>query len=180
MAGKAKFKLFIATSLDGFIAREDGSVDWLDNLPNPRKIDHGYSAFYASVDRVLMGRKTYEEVLGFGLGWPYADRETHIITSRESYPLKTPKTSLLTTLDHRALEALRTGSQKDIWVVGGGGLIRSMLQMGAIDVMTLCIIPILLGKGIRLFRKPVPETQYEFEGAEPFETGIVNLTYRKK
>jgi dihydrofolate reductase len=78
------------------------------------------------------------------------------------------------------IEKLKIESQKNIWLVGGGELITQFLNEKAIDEMTLCMIPILLGKGIQLFPNNPDETKFEFVGSQAFETGIVNLTYRKK
>jgi len=78
----SSIKLYIATTIDGFIAREDGSLDWLEELPNPNQINYGYTDFYATVDKVAIGRKIYEEVLGFGVNWPYEDCKTYVITTQ--------------------------------------------------------------------------------------------------
>lgn len=86
-----KTKLFIATSIDGYIARKDGTLDWLDAIPNPDQLDYGYYAFYETVDTILMGRKTYEEVLGFGVDWPYPDCKTYVVSSNP-VDLKTENT----------------------------------------------------------------------------------------
>lgn len=80
-----RIKLYIATSLDGFIAREDGSIDWLTEYENSPATDYGYSEFYASIGTVLMGRKTYEQVLGFG-DWPYGEKNVYVFT-RQKEPL---------------------------------------------------------------------------------------------
>jgi dihydrofolate reductase len=173
-------KLFIATTIDGFIARKNHSLDWLFELPNPGGIDHGYNAFIADIDLIIMGRKTYEEVLGFGVGWPYENCTTLVVTSDPDYAVKTPDTRLLSEISADIIRKLRSESVKNIWLVGGGMLITRFLDEGAIDEMTLNIIPILLGQGIRLFPGEPAETKFEFIQAETFETGVVNLTYRRR
>ena len=75
-----KLKLYIAASLDGYIARPDGSLDWLEGLPNPKKIDYGYQKFYQSIDMVILGRVTYEEILGFGVDWPYGGCKAWVVS----------------------------------------------------------------------------------------------------
>ncbi len=175
-----KTKLYIATTLDGFIAREDGSLDWLDELPNPNQIDYGYGEFYATIDTVVMGRKTYEEVLGFGVDWPYADCKTYIITSKSDYQTKTENSEVISQLTSETIESIKAESKKDIWVVGGGKVITALLNHGQIDEMMLCLIPTILGKGIRLFPDSPAETKFDLINAETFETGAVILTYRKK
>ncbi|NBC08920.1 MAG: hypothetical protein GVY26_17145 [Bacteroidetes bacterium] len=92
-------KLYIATSIDGYIARPNNQLDWLAKLPNLDKTDYGYQDFYAGIDTVVMGRKTYEEVLGFDVDWPYAECTTYVATTRKDYVLSTPNTELLPLLN---------------------------------------------------------------------------------
>jgi dihydrofolate reductase len=175
-----KIKLYIATTLDGFIAREDGSLDWLMSLSNPKEIDHGYEAFFETIDIVVMGRKTYEEVLGFGVEWPYGSCKTYVLSSDPEYSDKTPQTQVLTELNAKQIAMFREKSQKNIWVIGGGEVITRFLNLGAIDEMILSVIPIILGKGIPLFPAEPKETSFSLVGAEAFETGVVNLSYVRK
>lgn len=174
-----KIKLFIATSLDGFIARENGSLDWLLELPNPTQLDHGYNDFMKDIDLIIMGRKTYDEVLGFGIEWPYSNCKTYVVTKDENYEVKTVHTFLLHKINGTIINELKAESRKNIWLVGGGELITQFLNENAIDDITLCMIPIILGKGIRLFPDQPKETNFEFVGNIAFETGIVNITYKK-
>lgn len=173
-----KCKLFIAASIDGYIAREDGSLDWLDAVPNPDQLDYGYHAFYDSVDTIIMGRKTYEEVLGFGVDWPYPDCKTYILSSRE-VEIKTENTFLINESLDAMVKEWHKEPGKDIWVVGGGELITSMINLGLIDEMLLTITPVILGSGIPLFPNSPQETKFELIKTESFDTGFVNLTYKK-
>jgi dihydrofolate reductase len=175
-----KIKLFIATTLDGFIARENGSLDWLFELPNPNQIDHGYTNFMKEIDIIIMGRKTYDEVLGFDIEWPYSNCITYIVTKDENYNVKTANSQLLHQINQQVIQKLISESKQNIWLVGGGELITQFLNEKAIDEITLCMIPIILGKGIQLFPGKPDETKFEFVSSEAFETGIVNLSYRKK
>lgn len=172
-----KVKLFIAASIDGYIARPDGSLDWLDRVPNPDQLDFGYYAFYDSVDTLLIGRKTYEEVLGFGVDWPYPDSKTYIISNRD-VEIKTENTFQLNEPLKQQIEKLRAEDGKDIWVVGGGVLISGVLDLELIDEMLITIAPVILGEGIPLFPNKPKETQFELTKAESFPTGFVNLTYK--
>ena len=173
-----KCKLFIAASLDGYIAREDGSLDWLDTIPNPDQLDHGYYPFYDSIDTILMGRKTYEEVLGFGVDWPYPDCKTYILSSKE-VAIKTENTFLINDPLKDKIHEWVNEDGKDIWVCGGGQLISSMLDLGLIDEMLISITPVILGAGIPLFPNSPKETKLKLIKSESFDTGFVNLTYRK-
>ena len=176
----SKIQLYIASSLDGFIAREDGSLDWLVNIENPDQVDHGYNQFIRDIDLVIMGRKTYEEVLGFDVEWPYSDCQTYVVTAKPEYEVRTPATKLLSFINKSSIQKLKSESRKNIWLVGGGKLISGFLNESAIDEMILSMVPVILGKGIRLFPDETLETKFELLNSESFETGIVNLTYRKK
>jgi len=175
-----KIKLFIAATIDGFIARENGSLDWLFSLPNPNNIDHGYNAFIDSIDVIIMGSKTYDEVLGFGVEWPYKDQKTYILTSNKSYKIKTENTFIVDSIDINLIEKLKHESQKNIWLLGGGNVITQFLNLGAIDEMTISIIPIILGRGLSLFPNHPSEANFELGSSVVFETGVVNLMYKKK
>jgi len=173
-------KLYIATSIDGFIARENGALDWLTALPNPNQIDHGYAAFYQTIDTVIMGRTTYEEILGFGVDWPYPDCQTYVLTSDPNYQVNTESTAILNEPDAEQILQIKSASKRDLWVVGGGKVITAMMNDRLIDEMILSVIPIVLGRGIRLLPDHPRETLFTLTHSESFETGVVNLTYTKK
>ncbi|MDP4269244.1 MAG: dihydrofolate reductase family protein [Bacteroidota bacterium] len=175
-----QIQLFIAQSIDGYIAREDGSLDWLLGLPNPKRIDHGYNELINGVDTIIMGRKTYEELLALVEEWPYPNYKTYVVTGDQEYRVKTEQTFPLYQIDRETIENLKSESTKNIWLVGGGTLITQFLNLDAIDEMTLSIIPVILGKGIRLFSDSPKETPYTLIKLESFETGVVNLVYRNK
>lgn len=176
----AEIKLYIATTIDGYIAREDGSLDWLYALPNPNQIDHGYSGFFETIDTVIMGRTTYETILGFGVEWPYSNCISYVITSKENYQAKTPNTKVLNNLSIENLDKIKADSKKHIWLIGGGKVITEFINFDQIDEMILCMIPTILGTGIRLFPDKPKETLFQLTKSESFKTGIINLTYRKK
>ena len=174
-----QIQLFIAQTIDGFIAREDGSLDWLLGLPNPNQIDHGYNELINGVDMIIMGRKTYEELLALVEEWPYPNYKTYVVTGDQEYRVTTEQTFLLHQIDRETIEKLKSESTKNIWLVGGGMLITQFLNLDAIDEMTLSVIPVILGKGIRLFPNVPKETTFTLIKSESFETGVVNLVYRK-
>jgi dihydrofolate reductase len=165
--------LYVATSLDGFIARSDGAVDWLFTDG-----EYGYSAFYESVDALVMGSRTYEQVLTFG-PWPYPGKPTYVFTRRA---LKTGREDVVfvsgepaDVLDHLAGRGLDR-----IWLVGGAGLVASFRDAGLIDEYILSIHPILLGDGIPLFSAPAPEEGLEFVGSEAYASGLLQVCYRRR
>ena len=154
-------------------------MDWLDAIPHPEGVDYGYAAFYSSIDTVLIGRKTYEEVMDFDVEWPYPDCNTYVITSNPDLKIKTPKTEIITDNFTQHLTILKTSKGKDIWVIGGGKLITACLNLDYIDEMTLSLIPVILGEGIPLFPDKPIETQFDLINHQTFENSVVNLTYIK-
>jgi dihydrofolate reductase len=176
----SKVKLFIAASLDGKIARPDGSVSWLEEYPNPEGLDYGYTDFYASIGTVVMGRKTYEEILGYDVPWPYPDAQTYVVTSNADLAISSPKTKLLHKIDEADVRRLASETEGDLWLVGGGEIISAFLKAGLVDEITLTVIPRILGAGIPLFPDGCPETHFNVKSAEAFSSGFVNLVYTPK
>ncbi len=185
----AEIKLFIATTIDGFIAREDGSLDWLPgsdpNAPEAEgaselsENDGGYGEFISTIDIVVLGRKTYEEVLGFGVDWPYGNCKSYVATSDKNYKTSTHNTFTLNKIDPVTIDELKTESKLNVWVVGGGQLITEFLNHDAIDEMTISVFSTILGTGIRLFPNNPKETSFTLVKTKHFDTGFVNLTYKK-
>jgi dihydrofolate reductase len=172
-------KLYIATTIDGYIAKPDGNLDWLTSLPEPESGDYGYQDLLNSIESIIMGRITYEEVLGFGIEWPYNDFKTYIVTNDSKYMVKTPETFVLNADFKDSVTDMKSKAEKDIWLVGGGKLISAFLENNLIDQMILTIVPKILGEGIRLFPGRTKESDWTLTEVKPFNTGLVNLTYEK-
>jgi dihydrofolate reductase len=170
-------KLYIASSLDGFIARKDGTLDWLTDLSDPGGSDHGYAEFYETIDTVIMGRKTYEEVVGFDVDWPYGDSETYVVSRSPGQKIKTDNTRLVSGEIVETLSAMKKSEGKDIWLVGGGELVSLCMQHQLVDEIILSIAPIILGDGIQLFPEITSEVKLTLEAVKTFSSGIVTLTY---
>ncbi|MEN9445045.1 MAG: hypothetical protein RIS47_1936 [Bacteroidota bacterium] len=175
-----KLKLFIASSLDGYIARPNNSLDWLDEMENPNQIDHGYLSFLKEIDTLIMGRTTYEVVLGFGIDWPYLDQESFIASKQDTYEIKTPKTSVVKGELVSFVKNLKKGRGKNIWLVGGGELISELINARLVDEMIISVVPRIIGGGIRLFAGNPRDTLWELKSAVTYPTGVVNLTYKLK
>lgn len=175
----SKIKLYIASSIDGYIARENHSLDWLHALPNPENLDYGYNDFINGIDTVILGRKTYDEIMGFGVEWPYGNCNTYIVTNDKNYNPQTSKTFLLNDISKKSVDQIKWESEKDIWIVGGGKLISQLLNLEVIDEMYICIIPIILGSGIPLFPNKPKETKFRLVKTEDYNTGAVMLSYQK-
>ncbi|HBN9972192.1 TPA: dihydrofolate reductase [Pseudomonas aeruginosa] len=165
---------YVATSLDGFIARPDGSVDWLDRFAVGGN-DHGYNGFYQGIDGLLMGRGTYDIVRGFG-DWPYPGKPCQVLT-------RNPRESAVEGVELRhgtPQEGLaRLGEQgcRRVWLAGGGSLAGSCLAAGLLDEVIVSVIPQLLGAGIPLFAGGC-ERRLQLLEQHGYNSGIVQMRYQ--
>lgn len=166
------FHCHIAVSLDGMIARTDGSFDWLEGHPPDA---FGFDDFLARVDAIVMGRATYDVVRGFH-PWPYPGKPVFVVTSR---PLPDPPPGVeAASPDLPALvQAIEARGHALVWVEGGGQLIRGMLRIGRLDVLEMALIPIVLGRGIPLFPPGTPAAGLHLRHAAPKPGGAVHLIY---
>ena len=162
--------MFIATSLDGFIAERDGGVDWLftDN-------DYGYTSFFDSIETLIIGRRTYEQVLGFG-EWPYGEKPTYVFT-RGVPGGDHPHVEFVSSEAGPLVEKLRHRSSGDIWLVGGAALVSVFRELHLIDEYILSVHPVLLGDGIPLFERPQPRESLRLREELSFGSGLVQLRY---
>lgn len=169
----SRVRLYVATSLDGFIADREGSVDWLDAY-DPRR--YGYDAFMAEVGAVIMGRRTYEFVRAMRDDWPYAGKRALVLSSRTLVGV--PDGVLPTARGMAgAIQSARGWTTKDIWIVGGAIAMQSALDGGHVDVIETFIVPVLLGRGLPLIADLAHRQELSFEGIETFQDGVVKLTY---
>jgi dihydrofolate reductase len=176
---KPRVKLYIACSLDGFIAREDGSIDWLTEYENNPETDYGYSEFYASIGTVLMGRKTYEQVLSFG-DWPYAEKRTCVFTGQKE-PLRREKgVEFVSGNVGEFMRRLKENTDENIWLVGGSQLIKAFLEEDLVEDLIVFIVPIILGGGIPLFDRLGKEIKLRTGNVEMYENGLVGVKYNLK
>jgi dihydrofolate reductase len=167
--------LYIATSLDGYIARADGGIDWLDAVQRP-DTDYGYHAFYDTIEAVLLGRKTYELAESFG-EWPYPGKPSYVFTRQRL--TSTRNDVFFTAAEPAALvRELNDRGLKRLWLVGGGELVAAFQRERLIDEYIVSIIPVSLGNGIPLFPPPGQELPLELTGCERFPSGLVQLRYQ--
>lgn len=147
-----KVVLYVAASLDGYIATPDHGVKWLETLENPDGTDYGYKDFIEGVDTIVMGRKSYEIVRGFDIEWPYANKQVYVISRQQDFALDTPNTELIKGDLVEALEKIKyVWGDKNIWLIGGGLATRSLLEHQCVEEIMLFTAPVLLGEGVRLF-----------------------------
>lgn len=173
-----KVSAFIAASLDGFIARDDGSIDWLEENPLPGE-DFGYADFFASIDVLVMGRKTFETVLGFG-EWPYTSKKV-VVLSRTLTTEQIPDNNKLEVEIYSGslanlLAMLEKAGYRHIYA-DGGQVICGFIREGLLDELILTHIPVLLGRGIPLFSNLPGNIKLNHVSTKTYPNGYVQLRY---
>jgi dihydrofolate reductase len=176
---RARCSVFIATSLDGFISRPDGGINWLDeaNKLVPPGEDCGYKAFIETIDVLLMGRNTFDLAIGFP-EWPYRC-EVVVLTHR---PLDLPEhlraqVSVSAEAPRELVQRLSREGKKRLYI-DGGKTIQGFLAEGLIDDLTITVIPILLGSGRPLFGALPADRKLALESSKAYDFGFVQSTYR--
>ena len=172
--------VYIATSIDGYIADKNGSVDWLHEIDNPTQDDMGFSQHMASVDALVMGRNTLDIVLSFGIEWPY-DKPVFVLSRRFTCVPDglEGKVFLLNTDVESAVTQLRKQGFKNLYI-DGGNVIQQFLTADLIDEMVISTIPILLGDGIKLFSQLPVALTFDLVDVKSHLSAIVQSTYRRK
>jgi len=172
-----KIKLYIATSIDGFIARANGDLDWLTEFPNPQKTDYGYLEFVQTIDTVIMGGRTYDSILSMDTQWPYGDKECYIIT--RNYLRNPPGHSIEQISDNviEQIKELKVKQGKDIWLIGGSEIISLLMNNNLIDEMIITYIPVILGSGICMFSNINQEINWKAFNSVLFDNGTSQITY---
>jgi dihydrofolate reductase len=176
-----KIIALVAISADGFIARPDGSVDWLDR-PRP-KGNYGMSEFYKSIDTILLGRKTYDIALAFQrdgvVASAFDPRLKHYVFTRTLKQSPAPAGVGFVDEPIKAFATrLRASKGKNIWMMGGGGITASFLDEGEIDEFSIHVIPILIGEGIPLIAPRHRAVPLKLLSTKKFPDGVVHLNYR--
>lgn len=168
---EATFRLYMATSLDGYVADAEGGIDWLNDYETG--VDYGTEAFMAEVDTLIMGRATYDQVMGFGV-WPYAGKRVFVLTSR---PIPDAPEGVEGTSDLAGLIAELREDGAQVWIVGGPAAVEGCRAMGALDTVELFVMPVLLGAGIPLFAEEADALGLHLVSVDAYETGAVALKY---
>jgi dihydrofolate reductase len=179
----SRVTIHMAASLDGFIARKDGSVDWLetsDEFADGDTLDSGFvEAFLKTIDCYVMGSRTYETALNFeakGFGWSYGDKPTFVLTTRDL-----PRTRDTVEFYSGDLAQFVNGRLKptfrSIWFVGGGAVSGECLRLGLADEVRYSILPILIGDGIPFFEKLDKDIALHLAEVKAYKSGMVELCY---
>jgi dihydrofolate reductase len=175
--------IHMAASLDGFIARKDGSVDWMetsDEFAGGDTMDPGFvEAFLKTIDCYVMGSRTYETAVSFeakGLGWAYGDKPTFVLSSRQLPQTRDTVQFYSGDLAQFVNGRLRP-TFRSIWFVGGGAVSGECLRLGLADEVYYSILPILIGDGIRFFEKLDKDVALHLAGIKAYKSGTVELHY---
>lgn len=175
MDAERKVILYIAASLDGFIAKPNDDLSFLSIVQKEGE-DYGYSQFINSVDTVIIGRKTYDRVMNQVSEFPHAGIETYVIT-RTLRP-DNGKTKFYNGDLNELVLRLKSESGSNIFVDGGAEIVNELLRYNLIDEFIISVIPILLGNGTRLFKNGLNEQKLELVKSKFFDTGLVQIHYK--
>jgi dihydrofolate reductase len=163
---------YIAASADGFIADRHGGLGWLEQFGTANEL--GFEDFVLTVDALLMGRRTFDQIMSFGGAWPYGSRPT-LVLSHRPLPPHAPASARAAN-EHEVTQGLADPPGR-IWIVGGGQTLAMCLRRGLVDQLQVFQMPILLGEGIGLTGRLNHAIRATLDGAEPLAHGVVKLTY---
>jgi dihydrofolate reductase len=171
--------LHVVSSLDGFIARKDNTVSWLDAHGSTYEAGVSISAaeaaaFVKTIDCYVLGSRTYEHALE--LGWPYGDTPTMVVTGRK-LPARTKSVEFYSGDLQALLEEKLAPRYRNIWLVGGAILSQRFLELGLVNEIRLTIAPVLLGDGLRLFGDSQTEKRWDLKNVVAYKNGFVELSY---
>lgn len=172
-----KVILYIAISLDGYIAKPDGEISWLSEVEKEGE-DYGYHKFIQTVDSVILGRKTYDKVLSFGIPFPHRDKECFVITHQSKPHIG--KINFYNGELKKLIDTLKRQKGKNIFVDGGAEIVNALMKENLIDEFIISTIPIFLGNGIKLFQDNRPEINLQLVKTKSFDSGLVQLHYKRK
>lgn len=175
----SRVTLHVVSSLDGFIAKKDNSVSWLDSAGSVYEAGVSISeeeaaTFIKAIDCYVLGSRTYEHALE--LGWPYGDTPAVVVTGRKWPPAR--KSVEFYSGDLKTLVDVKLAPRyRNIWLVGGAVLCQRFLELGLVDKITLTIAPVLLGEGLRLFGSFQTEERWDLKNVVAYKNGFVELSY---
>ena len=166
---------YVAASLDGYIARPNGRVDWLESIQTTGD-DHGYHAFYDGIDVLLMGRMTFDTLMACAGDWPYPGKPCLVLTRRPHEQLPDGVSMRHCTPSEALMELAKQGHRR-IWLVGGGSLAGNCFAASLLDELVVSLVPYLLGAGIPMFSSGL-ERRLHLHEQRSFSSGVVQLHYQ--
>ncbi len=174
-----KIKLYIATSLNNKIAGPDGNVDWLETIPNPDKTDYGYAAFYDSIDTTVQGYTTYNQIINWGIEFPYKGKKNYVLTNKQNVK-NTEYVEFITENHIDFLKKLKEQPGGDIWLIGGSKANTLLLNAGLIDEIRIFVMPVILSDGIGCFDAFPIQTHLKLMETKSYSSGVVEMKYSLK
>lgn len=175
-----KISIFIATSIDGYIADNEGGLDFLRSVPNPDNDDMGYAEFISDMDALIMGRNTFQTVLGFGINWPYRLPVYVLSNTLNTAPENlSGKVSIVSGDLKNILEKLSSEGHSHIYI-DGGKTIQTFLKENMIDEMIITTVPVILGSGFKLFDQDTSSIDYDLKSSKVLLNQIVQNHYVKR
>lgn len=171
-----KVILYIATSLDGYIAKPNDDLGFLSIVEQDGQ-DYGYADFVKTVDAVIVGRKTYDKVISMGFDFPHADKDAYVMT-------RTPRPNIGSIKFYSEnlkslVDRLKSESGKNIFCDGGAEIVNELLKDNLIDEFIISVIPVLVGNGTKLFKDGRPEQKFELVSVKSFDKGLIQLHYKR-
>ncbi len=175
-----KVILYIAQTIDGFIATSEGGVEWLYE-PDNQNVDlnaYGYLDFYNSIDTTLMGYNTYNEILNFGVPFPYPDKKNYVFSKNHKKVDDNPVEFVSSDIPEFVMN-LKQQKGKDIWLIGGGKINKILLNLNLIDEIILGIKPVVIGQGIKLFADNETFSKFKISEVKLFDENFVLIKMKK-
>lgn len=172
----AKLILYIASSLNGKIARSDGSIDWLEKIANPNQSDYGFKEFYESMSYTIQGRSTYDQLLNWDIPFPYPSTENYVISSQTGKP--TQDVQYWKDSPESLIKEIKSKGGGRVWLIGGGVTNTNFLNAGLIDEFRIFIMPVILSDGIQLFEGKPREQYLSLMDHKIYASGSVELKYK--
>ncbi|MHB8603739.1 MAG: dihydrofolate reductase family protein [Thermoplasmatota archaeon] len=169
-----KIVYFLAASADGFIARRDGNIDWLEATARG---EYGAARFFARIDTIVWGRRTFDESAARGGVEPFGAGTRHVVLTRKRRASADPRVEFSREAPAALVRRLRRRRGKDIWIMGGAKLAASFVDAGLVDEIVVHVVPILLGDGIPLLAPSRRDVALELREARRFPDGVVRLRY---
>ncbi|WP_404442712.1 dihydrofolate reductase family protein [Sutcliffiella horikoshii] len=170
-----KVIVYIAQSVDGYIAKKDDDISWLSIVDAPGE-DYGYGEFVENIDTVIMGRRTYEKVLSFGMEFPHKERKTYVLSNSKNG--SDDNVEYYSGDVRELINTISSNSGKHIFVDGGAEVIKEFVRRDLIDEYVISTIPILIGNGVRLFKGTERENKLELVESNSFPSGLVQNRYK--
>ena len=171
-----KVVLYIAMSLDGYIATREDDISWLSQVEVDGE-DYGYAKFIDRIDTVIMGRKTYDKVCSFGIEFPHKDKKCYIISRNKK---ASNEVEYYSGDIKKLIEELKNKAGMDIFVDGGAEVVNEILKENLFDEYIISIIPILLGDGKRLFHDGRPTKELQYVESKSYSSGLVQVHYKNR